>query len=192
MKILPIVYTWQEIVLPATGEVILAMVPKPRYEKTARQQFVVSEEYPLQIIETRSRASHNHFFASVHDAYSNLPETVQARWLNEDHMRKWVLCEIGYYDEDEIEFDTRRDAQEFARHCRKWDERLPTSARDYARLWVTQADGNWKVIRRTAKSQSAAAMGKDAFQASKKAVLEYLDDGLGVKRGTLSKQGRAA
>ena len=52
------------------------MAPMPRFKRMCDQQFVVGEEYPLQILEARSRRAHNHFFASVHEAWKNLPEDV--------------------------------------------------------------------------------------------------------------------
>lgn len=194
MRMQPVVFKWMDVVLPGGG-VIRAMVPHPRYAKAAEKQFVDGQEYPMIPSEERSAASHSHYFAAVNEAFKNMPENVADRWLNPQHMRKWALMDIGLYDEKEIEFDTKRDAMRFARHYRNWDMSLPLNERDYSRLFVPakKINGTFKVIVRTAKSQSRAAMGKQAFEDSKKAVLDYLEAAIGVPTGTLKKEaGKAA
>lgn len=194
MKMLPVVFLWESVETTNHDGVVerrMAMVPLRRYEKVAQRQFVEAEEYPLVVLETRSRASHNAYFAQVNDAFDNLPEDIQARWQNPNHLRKWTLIQLGWYDENEINWDTPIDAMRCARMYRQWDEKLPQNERDYARIWCPS--NSTKVIVRVAKSQSASAMGKQAFEDSKRAVLDYLSDVLGVKLSALKKQaGKAA
>lgn len=186
---LPCVFTWADIADRETGEIVTVMVPKGKYAAVAKRQFMAGEDYPLVVLETRSRESHNAYFAAVSAGFKNLPEKVQARWDNANHLRKWILVELGWYDEKEIELDTEKDARRLAIMYREWDEDKPIADRDYVRIWVRGK----KVIVRAAKSQSMAAMQKDAFEASKKAVLDYIEDVLGVPRGALKKEaGKAA
>ena len=181
MRIQPIVFIWSEAIVPESGEIKRVMVPQPRYAKIAARQFVDGQEYPLAILETRSRASHNQFFAALHEGFQNLPEKIAPRFPTEDHLRKWLLCETGWFDEDEFDFETEKQANRLARWIRTDNE--------YARIKVVGT----RVIVRRAKSQSAAAMGKDTFEQSKRDVLDLLEAMTNVPRGTLKREaGRAA
>lgn len=185
MKIVPVVFKWLEVELvdaDGVAQRIKAMVPHPRYGKVAARQFVDAEEYPMVILETRSRASHSHYFAALQEAYDNLPEKLAARWQSMDHFRKWCLIEQGWFHEDEHNFDTEQDAKTFAK-------RLTSFARAedvYIRMWQTGV----RVIVRRAKSQSAHAMAKDAFEASKKSVLELASLMVGIDRPALEKHAK--
>ncbi len=171
MRMLPVVFRWQD------GH----MVPEARYEKVARRQFAADEDYPMVVLEARSRASHNHFFASVDDAWHNLPEDIAIRWPTAEHLRKWVLVETGWFDEKDFNCESPARAKELAAFIRKVAE--------YARIIVHGK----QVIVREAKSQSEAAMGKEMFQKSKRDVLDLLAAMIGTTRGTLSKEaGRSA
>lgn len=184
MKMVPVVFTFTEIIT-ADGEALVAMVPQTRYEKVARRQFDIDSEYPLVVLETRSRASHNFYFACVSEGFKNLPENIAGRWQEVDHFRKYCLIETGWFDEQDFDFDTPKDARtfgtRFAAFCRAHDT--------YVRIHISGC----KVIVRSAKSQSAAAMGKETFEASKKAVLDLIEHMIGVAPGTLGKEaGNAA
>jgi hypothetical protein len=180
MPFYPVVFVWKELEVPIDGghfTTVLAMVPLPRYANVAKRQFVVSEEYPLVILEARSRASHNHYHAAIHEGFQNLPEKIAARWPTEDALRYWLLTETGWYEEDEFVFDSEAEAKAAMPKIRK---RQP-----YARIMRKEAT----LFVRYAKSQSAAAMGKSEFEASKKDCLELLDHMVGVPRGTLKREG---
>lgn len=180
----PVVFCWRELEIPVEGGTfnrILVMVPLSRYAEVAKRQFVISEEYPLVILEARSRASHNHFHAAIHEGFQNLPEKIAARWPTEDALRYWLLTETGWYEEDEFVFDSDAEAKAAMPKIRK---RQP-----YARIMRKAAT----LFVRYAKSQSAAAMGKQEFEASKKDCLELLDHMVGVPLGELKRQaGRSA
>ena len=184
MKIYPVVFHWLDVdvadqqgVMHATK----AMVPIARYVNTAARQYHEGEEYPLVMLETRSRASHNQYFAAVNDGFDNLPEKIAARWPTSEHLRKWLLIETGWFQESEIDCASPKHATQTAVLVRSFDE--------YARISVHGA----KVIIRRAKSQSVNAMGKQAFEASKKDVLDLLESFIGIKSGSLRKEaGRAS
>ena len=166
-KIRPVVFVW-------TGN---SMVPLPRYKNQCDTQFLVDCEYPLTIIEARSRASHNHYFASVEEAYKNLPDSLKEKFPSATHLRKKALVECGYCTEKNFVCDTDEHAMNLAVYIRSIDE--------YA---IIRLSGNVvKVFE--AHSQDAANMGRELFMASKNAVLDYVSTLIGVKTSELKKQG---
>ncbi len=183
MKPQPIAFVWAEVALPdGAGELVLAMVPLPRYANVAKRQFgEAGSEHVLEAISERSMASHSQFFAAVNDAFNNLPENVSARWPTAQHFRKWCLIECGYFEEKEIVCLSEQRAAETALFVRDLDE--------YARIHV---HGHTVLVRR-AKSQSRGKMQKDEFEASKKAVLDLAEQFVGVSRSQMMKHaGRSA
>ena len=111
MRIAPVVFTWKAVdVVDGDGvaERRQAMVPTLRYRKVADRQFHDLEEYPLVILEARSRASHNFYFASLNEGFDSLPENIAARWPTSEHMRAWLLVETGWFDEHEFDFDNEK------------------------------------------------------------------------------------
>lgn len=177
----PVVFTWVDVdVVDEHGVATKckAMVPLKRYDNLAKKQFHDGEEYPLVILEARSRASHSFYFASVGNGFDNLPEKIAARWPTAEHLRKWLLIECGWFEEREFDCDSEINARRLATFIRTEDE--------YARISLHGK----KVIVRRAKSQSAAAMGKKDFEDSKKAVLDLLEHFTEVPRGTLNKEAR--
>lgn len=155
-----------------TGEV---MRPQQRYVWQARKQFEVGATYPLVIHEERSTNSHNHFFASVHEAWKNLPEHLSKKHPTSEHLRKWALIKAGFADERSIACDSNAEALKVAAFVKPMDEYSVVVVRDDV----------VKVF--TAQSQSARTMDKKAFQDSKTAVLEIVSEMIGVDPATLSK-----
>lgn len=172
-KVRPAMFRWQEaeVRLPGIKPVTLkVMIPHKRFRKLCESQFAAGEDYPLAPVENRSMASHNHFFASIQEAFDNLPEAWAQEFPSAEHMRKWVLIEVGFFHLEEHDFDTEKDAKTFASAVRRRDE--------YARIKRVGSS----VLIKTAKSQDHRSMKKEEFQASKVAVLEYLSEVIGVKR----------
>lgn len=154
-----------------------AFVPLARHRLLCDKQFVVGDVYPLVPVEERSRATHNHFFACLHDAWLNLPEDVAERFPTEEHLRKYALIKAGYYDETTLVCASKDEALRVAAFVRGAD--------DFAIVTT-----NGKVVTRfTAKSQSMRAMGKKAFAESKQKVLDIVSEMIGAKSDDL---GRAA
>jgi hypothetical protein len=164
MKTLPVVFVWTD-----EGQ----MQPLPQYRRTCDRQFVVGEQYTLEIAGERSQRSHNHYFACVHDAWMNLPAELSERFPSEETLRKYALIKAGYADLETIVCDTATDARRMALIVRKKD-----------RFAVIRVSDNVLSIW-TAKSQSSAAMGKQDFQDSKTKVLEYIADLIGTTRKAL-------
>lgn len=178
-RVLPVVFIWREVsIVDDDGSVSRRSVmdPLPRYSKVCQRQYAHGEEYPLAPLEARSRASHNHFHASVQDAWRNLPEGVASRWPTATHLRKWALVQEGYCDERQIVCETREHALELAAFVR--------SVSDYA---VIVLRGNVLIIYE-AKSQSASVMGKSEFEHSKRKVLDRLAAMIGSSRAELERE----
>lgn len=171
MEMRPVIFVWN-------GE---AMVPLPRFHNLVNRQFVVSQEYMLVVHEERSHASHAHYFASVAEAWKNLPDVMQARWPSPEHLRKWALCKAGYADERSIIARNGKEAREIAALLRGLDGYAVISVNgDVVRIW-------------TAKSQSRKAMNRREFAESKEAVLRVVSELIGVDAATLNANaGRAA
>lgn len=152
------------------------MVPMGRFRKQCNEQFVVGEEYPMTILEARSRNTHNHFFASVHEVWKNLPEDIATDFPSPEHLRKWALCKTGWSIMKNFVCETPDHAKQLALFARSIDE--------YA---VIEVRGN--IVRiHEAKSQSAAAMGKEEFQKSKSDVLDKIAELIDVKPAQLRKE----
>lgn len=181
MKIYPVHFEWREVdVIDQDGiaDRRMAMVPQRRFDNICKRQYHSGEVYPLAPLETRSRASHSHFFACIHEGFANIPESMAARWPTPDHLRRWLLIETGWFHESEIDCASPKHATQAATLIRSFD--------GYARISIHGS----KVIIRRAKSQSAAAMGKDSFESSKRDVLELLEHLIGTKRGELGKHAK--
>jgi len=157
-----------------------SFTPRRGFAKQADALYVVGETYRLEPVEDRSAVSHRHYFASINEAWSNLPEDQVERFPTAEHLRKWCLIKAGYADSCQIVAASRAEALRLAAFIRPMDT--------YA---VVTVDGP-VVTRWTAHSQSLRAMGKKVFQESKDAVLGILAGLIGVTADELTKQGEAA
>lgn len=184
MSVHPVVFIWRDVdVTDEHGEVrrVKAMVPLPRYGNVASRQFAEGEEYPLVVLEERSRASHGAYFAQVNEYFDQLPEKIAARWPTADHLRYWVLIETGWYEETDFPCPDELFLKRLITHIRK---NTP-----YARMsTIPMEKGGTRLIIRTAKSQSMAEMKKQAFEDSKKSVLDYLEHLTGIPVSTLKRE----
>lgn len=153
MKMRPVNFVWTD-----NG----TMVPEPRFATLCDRQFVIGEIYPLQVVEARSMASHNHYFASLHEMWNNLPEDTAKRFPTVEALRAWALVQAGFYTEKDYVCDTPAKATYLARIIRA-----------YAEYAVIKISGNVvKVF--DPKSQSIASMSSEEFKASKEAVLDIV------------------
>jgi hypothetical protein len=160
---IPIIFEWD-------GE---SMVPLTRFNKRCNDQFVVGERYTLVVSEDRSAVSHRHFFATVTEAWHNLPEDLAERFPTSDHLRKYALIRAGFRDERSFACHSGEEARRLASFIKPMD--------DFAVVTVSES----LVCVYTAKSQSLKSMGKKDFQASKDAVLRILSELIGTDATTL-------
>ena len=170
MSAVPIPFQWD-------GE---AMVPAASYRRRCDREFVVGAFYHLVQHEERSSASHAHYFASVADAWRNLPEDLAERFPSPEHLRKYALIKAGYADERSIVCASKAEAQRVAAFIKPLDS--------YA--IVTASEAVVKVY--TPQSQSKKAMGKAVFQASKDAVLTIVAQMIGATSEQLQRNAREA
>lgn len=152
----------------------------PHWARVADKHFVVGQTYPLEVREDRSAASHNHFFAAVNEAWTNLPETIAERFPSSEHLRKWALVRAGFRDERSIVCASKAEAKRVAAFIKPIDDYAVVLARDAV------------VIVLTAKSQSMKAMGKRDFQRSKDAVLDIVAELIGTSANELGKHAKEA
>ena len=158
-----------------------SMKPLPRFAERARKQFTVGEKYRLVEEHERSQISHNHFFACLQEAWTQLPEEYAQRFPSVEALRKWSLVRAGFATERSIVADTPEQATEIGAFVRPSDP--------YA---VITVKGNVVTVY-TAMSQSRKNMGHKEFTASKQAVLEIVSQMVGVDVDTLAaNSGKAA
>lgn len=96
----PILCTWD-------GE---AFRPHPHHHNAVNAQFVVGQTYIMAEMQERSIASHQHEFASLRDAWANLPENISADFPTPEHLRKRALVETGWYHQNDIVCSTNAEA----------------------------------------------------------------------------------
>lgn len=156
-----------------------ALVPSNLFqERVLREQVRPGAVVPMIRHEQRSQASHAHYFASVRDGWSNLPEALQAMpWAKSaEHLRKYALIKAGFCDVRSVACGSRAAA-----------ERVAVLAGDLDEFCLAHVEGSTCTVF-TAQSQSMRAMGKARFQESKDAVLGVIEGMLGVDAGALAKQ----
>ena len=144
-----------------------SFVPRPAFREKCNSQFVCGEVYRMDIREERSEASHRHYFASIREAWLNLPEHMAEQVATPEHLRKFALIKAGYRDERVIAAESPEEAQ-----------RLKALVRSYDDFAIISVDGNTVTVL-TAKSQSMRAMGKKEFSESKKKVLDIISNLIG-------------
>jgi len=130
----------------------------------------------------RSKQSHNHQFAAIHDLWANLPACHAGApyAANADAFRKHGLCATGHCDVESFVYDdsetARAEAPKLARLARG-QKRDGDAWKEYALVVVR---GPVVVVTRP-HSQSFKAMGKELFHQSKADVLAWGEQLLGVK-----------
>ncbi len=150
------------------------------WARKADDAFVVGETYKLSERHDRSDVTHNHYFACISNAWQSLPDHLLEHYPDAETLRKKMLIRAGYADVRTIVCASKAEALRVAAFVRPMDV--------YAIVTVKDA----VVTVFTAQSQSYRAMGKQEFNKSKQAVLQAIDDLLGVERGTTAKQSEAA
>lgn len=146
----------------------------------ADRVFTDQEVYRLGVIEERSANSHAHFFAAIHEAWSNLPDAMLTRYPTSEHFRKTGLIETGWCDTHTLVCSSKAEAQRVAAFMRPTDEFSVVIAKECT------------VTRYVAKSQSVRAMGRDDFQRSKQSVLDWAAAQIGTSTTALSSNTGAA
>lgn len=158
----PLWYRWN-------GAAMIPMRPE-----LAERVFRPDGHYLLEAHHERSWQRHKAYFASLHEAWSSLRSD---DYPTPEHLRKFALIRTGYYDERVLVCESEAVAERVAAFVTPLDE-----------FAAIVAQGNLVRVY-TAKSQSYKAMGRDQFNASMDAVLDYVADLVGVRREELDAQG---
>ncbi len=155
----------------------------PKLPRLADRHYVVGETYCLVPHEDRSTASHRFYFASINEAWANLSEDHARQFLTPDDLRRHALIHTGYANPPQhFVCASRAEAVRLAGHLARITD-------EYAEVSV---DGT-TVTRLTARSQSYRAMKRSEFEASKRAVMDYVAGMIGVAPEELAKNaGQAA
>jgi hypothetical protein len=159
-----------------------AFTPLVRFKKRCDEAFTVGEIYPLDIAEERSMRSHRHYFASVREAWVNLPDDISMDFASSDMLRKHALIMTGYFKERRFIASSADEARKIARFI---------SIRDKDDYAIVSVAGN-VVVERRAKSQSIPSMGSKLFQQSKRDVLAFLSEMVGVSAESLEQNAEQA
>lgn len=162
MRPLPIKCVWRDGCFVPDGD---------RAARYCEEQFGEGEVITLERHEQRSDATHRHYFACLHEAWSNLPEADE-RFPTPEALRHWALIRSGHCTENSIVCDTAQQAQ------------LVASFMGNSEGTIIVVRGN-VVKKYTAKSQSMKVMNKDEFQRSKVDVLDTIAELIAVKRRQL-------
>jgi hypothetical protein len=152
-------------------------VPEPSFKAYCDREYCIGEVYPMLPVEERSQSSHNHYFAALAEGFNNLSEENAKHFPTVEHLRHWALVQSGYAEETEFSLTTTKEARKLAAELRKINIYAVMSIRDTVlKIW-------------TAESQSMAAMKKQRFEESKRAVLDLV---AGMARTTPAQLNREA
>jgi len=131
------------------------------------------EVHGWQMAEHRSKASHDHWFACVNEAWKSLPEELADDFPSPEHLRKWSLIKAGFCSETRIVCANNSEATTLA-----------TKAKAMDRYSLVAIDGKTVTIW-TADSQRKDAMGRQAFQDAKEKALHIISELIGTDAATL-------
>lgn len=153
----------------------------PRARKALDATLVCGVRYSVAIIEERSAKAHAAYFATVTEAWRNLPEDEAERFPSADALRKYALIKTGYALRSDVVCANNNEAMRFAALVKRLDPYSLT-------LVAERSVATW-----TAESQSYKAMGKAKFMKSQEAVRDFCAALIGVVPETLEREsGRAA
>lgn len=153
------------------------MVPLRR--SAALKYYVDEQVYTLEEVQERSLASHNGYFAALHESWLNLPEREAERFVSEEHFRKYCLIRTGFYTTRDVVCSTKAEAERIAGFARQMSPYAVVTVKDKT---VTAFE---------AKSQSYRSMTKQEFQDSKTKVLDYAASLIGTTRKELEQNAGA-
>lgn len=131
------------------------------------------EVHGWQMAEHRSKASHDHFFACVNEAWKSLPEAMADDFPSPEHLRKWALIKAGFCSETRIVCANNSEALSLAAKAKTMDK-----------FSIVAIDGKTVTIW-TADSQRKDAMGRQRFQEAKTRALDIISQLIGTDAATL-------
>lgn len=144
-------------------------IPSKYHAKAADKALVIGEVLTWHEVQERSTKSHNHYFAMIHDAWLNLPESICEHFPNQESLRKYALIKAGYCTVKKVICSNNREANAMVALAYELDGFL-----------ICEVSDNVATVYR-ADSQSIKSMGKAMFQKSKTDVLEIISAMIGAQ-----------
>jgi hypothetical protein len=138
-----------------------------------RLKLDVGTVHGWQMAEHRSKASHDHFFACVNEAWKSLPEDLADDFPNPETLRKWALIKAGFCSETRVVCANNSEAMTLA-----------TKAKAMDKFSIVAIDGKAVTIW-TADSQRRDAMGRKLFQEAKERALHIISELIGTDAASL-------
>ncbi|WP_298800060.1 hypothetical protein [uncultured Devosia sp.] len=162
-----------------TGEVFKPV--DSYWQRRADKQFARGEILRLVHMAETSHASYGHYFATLKEAWQNMPTLLSERFPSVDHLRAYALIKTGWHNSHTIPCGSPSAARKMVAYIRPIDE-----------FAVVTAHGSVVHVF-TAKSQSRQHMNIKDFRESKNAVLEFVANLIRVTKEELTANtGRAA
>lgn len=142
------------------------------------------EVHGWQMAEARSKASHDHFFVCINQAWKNLPEDLGDEFPSPEHLRKWALIKSGFCTRTTILCANAEEAAKLAAKTAQMDRySLVEIAEDSSPLKRRRVVTIW-----TADSQRKDEMGRKIFQEAKDRALHVVSELLGTDITTLKQE----
>jgi hypothetical protein len=138
-----------------------------------RLKLEVGQVHGWQMAEHRSKASHDHFFACVNEAWKSLPEDMADDFPSPEHLRKWALIKAGFCSSTRVVCANNAEAMTLATKAKQMD-RFSLVAIDVKVVTIWTAD-----------SQRRDAMGRQEFQEAKDRALDVISKLIGTDAATL-------
>ncbi len=153
----------------------LHMVPQRRFHNLCAATFKRGDAYHLEVTQPRRETSHRHYFATLDEAWANLPERFDLEpWSqSREHLRAFALIRTGWFNSLVHQCASNAEAVRWAAIMRP---NKPFSL-------VTAVRST--VVEQHAMTQSRAGMGAKAFMKSKYDVLDFVAELIGTTRGEL-------
>lgn len=155
----PITFVWEGDCFRPAGKY---------WQKLCDKHFVIGERKQLASVENRNMGRHAAFFATVHEAWLNLPDGLAAQYPSADALRYRALIQTGYCTMQTVTVASAAEARRIAMLFQPDDQ--------YS---VVIAKGN-TVVKYKAMSQRVRAMGPKVFDKSVEDVLAWICQLLGV------------
>lgn len=154
-----------------------AFEPHPRFRRFCDATFVIGELYNLVEEELASDRSRRFFFASVREAWKNLPDELADVYPTDVALRKKALIATGWREERMFVAPSKAEARRLAAFMAPIDTDSVVDVNEcVVRIW-------------TARSQKRRAMNKQEFRKSVDDVLGFCAGLIGVEKSELEKAG---
>lgn len=149
------------------------MQPLKRFKAECDAALVIGKVYRVEVKDDATAKSRAHYFAKLREMWLSLPEPYANQFPDPEILRAHALVVTGFCNSRQFVEDTPFRARRLQK---------------FLRARPIDSGENYSVVQRmdcvitelTPKSQKEHMMGKEEFQKSKSAVLEYVESLLGI------------